>query len=484
MSFVRVRDLQVKFDSPVLSIDKLDIEEGESVLLTGRSGSGKSTLTSVINGVVPKLIQGEVSGEVRVFSKDASRLSVHEISLLVGTLLQDPESQILNYYVRDEIAFPMKNLGLRREEMIMRINEVAKLCGVSHLLERDTMSLSGGEKQRVVLASVLSMRPKGFILDEPTSSLDSLGTKEVLSELSKLRERMSLIIVEHKLSKVLDYVSRVIVLKEGKVALDVPREEVPKFYDKLNELGIETPTKIQKVRRRRGDNTILESYVHVKKERTLVEAELNLKDEVTVMMGVNGSGKSTLLRALAGLLPNSFTFEGYVKVNGRDLTNPKERGKYIAYLPQEVDLLFVSRTVEEELNYVAKLRKADASLVRRYLEEFSLKGEKDPLLLSVGEKRRLALASVLISGVKVLLLDEPTTGQDMYHKEILGMDLLKLKGVAVLVVTHDPRFAYRFGDRLIVLDKGRIRLDGSPEDLRFASKYGVVTESEIEDEPN
>ncbi|MEM3350861.1 MAG: ABC transporter ATP-binding protein [Saccharolobus sp.] len=246
MSFLLMSDVEVSYpesDHVALKIDKLKIDEGESVLITGKSGSGKSTLVNLITGIIPKLIEADVKGEIRVFGRNISEYSLAKLSTLVCYLFQDPESQILNYYVRDEIAFGLENLNYPKEEILKRIEKYSNVIGISHLLNRETFYLSGGEKQRVVLASILAVEPRAIILDEPTSSIDSKGTREILQNINYLKNKMKLtmIIVEHKVDKVIKFVDRVIIVDEGRIVYDLSKEKFESFnYRELDKLGIES----------------------------------------------------------------------------------------------------------------------------------------------------------------------------------------------------------------------------------------------------
>ncbi|ARM76795.1 ABC transporter ATP-binding protein [Acidianus manzaensis] len=504
MSFVFIKDLEVTYpdnEYPSIQIPELKINEGESVLITGKSGCGKSTLINVINGIIPKLIEADVKGEIKIFGEDISSLSVHQISKRVGTLLQDPDSQILNYFVKDEIAFPLQNLNYSKEEILKRINEVTDWVGIKHLLNRETFTLSGGEKQRTVLASILAMNPKALILDEPTSSLDSKATKDVIDKIkdiiksdgvkSRNEERVkSIIIVEHKVTKVLPFVDRILVMDKGKIIYDLRKNDAILMAEELEKIGIEMPIRRKENIQRREGKIVLNATIKVTKDtHYLVNTEVSLSEGITALMGVNGSGKSTLLKAIAGLLPKDLKFEGSISIeNKNNIEKMKidKRGKLIAYLPQDVDLLFIKRTVEKELAYSMKLRnkKINESILQKYLNDFSLTEvkDRDPLLLSIGQKRRTALAITMISNVKVLLLDEPTTGQDWYHRKMLGEDLRKLKGVAILVVTHDPRFTYYYTDNVLLMDNGKIVYSGKPEEaLKVASKEEIISEEELKE---
>ncbi|BBG26094.1 ABC transporter ATP-binding protein [Sulfuracidifex tepidarius] len=465
--FLEIKDLKVSYPEKSYSLffDSLNVNEGESVLVTGRSGSGKSTLLNSINGVIPNEIEAEEEGEIKVFGLNVKSSTIQEISTKVGTLLQDPDAQIFNYYVIEELAFGAENLNLPKDEIISRIKEVSELVGISHLLNRETLRLSGGEKQRIVLGSILAMNPKALILDEPTSSIDLKGTKEILSNLRRLKDRVSMIIAEHKINKVIDFVDRIIILDKGKILCDVKKSDIREID--FDELGIE-PLEIRSLpERRRFNENILEAYIKVSDgKRLIVDTKIELKKGITALIGNNGSGKSTLLKAIAGILPSNLKFSGYIKVNDREISKltVEERGEIIAYLPQDVDLMFTKKTVKDEISYPAKLRrKYNEKVINELIRKFNLPEDQDPFLLSVGQKRRVAISSLLATGVKVFLLDEPTTGQDWYNRKMLGEELKSIDA-SFLVVTHDPLFVYYYADMVYTMDEGKLGL-ASPEEI-------------------
>ncbi|WP_338602306.1 ATP-binding cassette domain-containing protein [Sulfolobus tengchongensis] len=519
MKFVEIRDLQVTYlgkDKPSLVIDKLDIEEGESVLVTGKSGSGKSTLTSVINGVIPHLINAEIKGEVKVFGLDVKVTPIHEISKYVGTLLQDPDTQAFNYTVIDEVAFGVENYMISRDEMVKRIEEAMKVTGITHLKDREINTLSGGELQRTILASVLAMRPKALILDEPTSNIDPQGTREILELIKTFRsEGISLIIVEHKIERVLPFVDRIIIVDNGKIAMDLRKDEIVDKADLLYSLGLEVPDYMLFLKksgskkidyeylrktytykppsRVEGKREILSARVKIKTKtgRYIVDTKISVKEgTITALMGKNGSGKTTLLKAIIGLIDRKrlIVEEEKIIIDGIDLSKSKLviRGEYIAYLPQFFDVMFVKRTVEDEIKFSMKNRKNfDPNKLEDILKSFSLEAyrKEDPLILSMGQRRRVAMASVLAGGAKLILMDEPTSGQDWHHRQILGKELLDLrdKGYTILVVTHDSRFVDRFADRLMIMSEGKIVLEGKPEEVFSKSTiYGIEPPLEYE----
>ncbi len=494
--FVRIRDLKVTYlgrARPSLQVDSLEIKEGESVLVLGKSGSGKSTLVNSLNGVIPNLISAKVEGEITVFGRDPRKTPVHEMARLVGTLLQDPEAQVFHHLVRDEIAFGPENFSLPREEILSRVEESARVTGVSHLMMRETSSLSGGELQRTVLASVLALRPRALILDEPTSSIDPQGTAEILGLLRSLRNSgVSMIVVEHKVERVLPYVDRVILVDQGRVALNVEKARLMEHVDLLTRAGVEVPEyylhmkrygvtrdslstyRRSPIPRVRGGGTSLFARVKVwtREGKVLVDTEIQLREgEIVALMGKNGAGKTTLLKAIMGLLDTKLRSEVRLVVRGKDISRSRyyERGSYVAYLPQNFDVMFVRRSVEDEI-------KASSNDPEQYLKLFSLNHvrKEDPLTLSFGQRRRVAMASILGRGQRVVLMDEPTSGQDWYHRENLGNELRELgkRGISTLVVTHDSRFVDRFCDRVIVMDQGRIMTEGTPEEV---FRVGIVT---------
>ncbi|BFI74580.1 ABC transporter ATP-binding protein [Sulfurisphaera ohwakuensis] len=467
MNFLEIRGLRVFYQesSYSLTIDSLNVKEGETILIAGKSGSGKSTLLNSINGVIPHEMEVEEEGEVMVFGINVRNSTIQQIARFVGTLLQDPDSQIFNYYVIEELAFGAENLNIPREEILYRINKVSQIVGISHLLNRETFRLSGGEKQRVVLGSILVMNPKALILDEPTSSIDLKGTREILTTLRGLKERMSMIIAEHKINKVLEFVDRVIILDKGKIVYDIKKNDVKEID--FEDLGLEPLKPSSPPEKRRDGDVVLEAKVKVTNgNRTIVDTEIVLRKGISALIGDNGSGKSTLLKALAGILPSNLKFYGSIKVEGKEVSKlpVEKRGEIIAYLPQEVDLLFTKKTVKEEISYPAKIRKKyDERIINELLKRFNLPEDRDPFLLSVGQKRRVAISSLLASGVKVFLLDEPTTGQDWYNRKMLGEELRSIDAT-FLVVTHDPLFVYYYADRAYKMINGKI-IPILPEDV-------------------
>lgn len=503
--------------SPVLSVDEFVIEEGEVALVVGKSGGGKSTLVNCINGVIPHVFKGNNPDGAVVYGKPVKETPLPQISTNVGTLLQDPETQVLNYTVEEEIAFGPENLCLPPDEIRARVEEAMQTTDILDLRERETYLLSGGELQRVALAAVLSMRPKLLIMDEPTSNIDPEGTARVFDTLTKLKGASTLLIVEHKLERALPFVDRVILVDQGKVVFDIPKAnmvdhleeliaggiDVPEHYVLAKRFGM-NPGDLDGIRRRIAsdgikldipvrDNSgevILDSQVKVQvPAKVIVDASITLRrNQILAVMGRNGAGKSTMLKGMMNFLEKEMDVESKLFVSGVDLSKAsiQQRGKYIAYVPQSFDLMLINKTVEDEVSYSMRKRgvKNFAGTVDEFLGLFSLMDmrKRDPLMLSVGQRRRVAMAAALASGVKIAMLDEPTSGQDFYHKEIIGKELqmMKSRGNSFIIVTHDAKFVYRYADSVVVINQGKKVLDGTPEEVfRESEQYSIVPPTEF-----
>jgi len=502
---------------PVLTVDSFRVEDGEVALVIGKSGGGKSTLVNCFNGVIPHIFKGSNPTGVVVYGNVVRDTPLPKLSALVGTLLQDPETQVLNYTVEEEVAFGPENLCLPTDEIRQRVDEAISTTDITSLRERETYVLSGGELQRVALAAVLAMKPRMLIMDEPTSNIDPEGTARVFETLTGLKGKSTLIIVEHKLERALHFVDRVILVDQGKIVFDIEKAELVDHIEELHDSGIDVPEhylwakrfgmdpqNIDAIRariakenlqlevppRQNDGKVVMEAFAHVEVQgKVLVDAEIALREQqILAIMGRNGAGKSTFLKTVMNFLDKELTARSKLTVSGIDLSKSsiQQRGKYVAYVPQSFDLMLINKTVEEEISY--SLRKKGAKdfqqRTEEFLELFGLKEfrRRDPLMLSVGQRRRVAMASALSSGVKIVMLDEPTSGQDFYHKEIISKELHMLKklGYSFIIVTHDAKFVYRYSDYLIVLDSGKKVLEGTPDQVFASSElYSVVPPTEF-----
>ena len=466
----------------------LDIAPGERVLVLGPSGSGKSTLMGGLAGLLGGAEEGEASGSLTV-----DGVAPADARGRVGLLMQDPEAQVVLARVGDDVAFGMENLGVPREEIWPRVEESLSAVGLDVPLDHSTTELSGGQKQRLALASILAMGPGLLLLDEPTANLDPSGVAEVRAAVEAVVERTgaTMVVVEHRVDVWAPLVDRVIVVADGRIAADGPLDEVLEQQgDALRERGIWLPADDVAAEvgpapevapasseaapiARVTDLTI--GYDKASPVRSGIDLTLE-RGVSTCIVGANGAGKSTFALTLAGLLP---PLEGTVEVETADGTagDPHEwiskqlLGR-MSMVFQEPEYQFLASTVAEELaigpRAVGMTDEQIAPLVEEHLEALGLTklARANPMTLSGGEKRRLSVATALISAPELLILDEPTFGQD--RGTWLGLvRLLRSaleRGVTLVSITHDPAFVAAMGQRVVDLGLVGIRGGGESRD--------------------
>ena len=466
----------------------LDIAPGERVLVLGPSGSGKSTLMGGLAGLLGGAEEGEATGTLTV-----DGVAPAQARGRVGLLMQDPEAQVVLARVGDDVAFGMENLGVPREEIWPRVEESLSAVGLDAPLDHSTTELSGGQKQRLALASILAMGPGLLLLDEPTANLDPGGIAEVRDVVASVVERTgaTLVVVEHRVDVWASLVDRVIVVADGRIAADGPlRQVLEEQGEALRERGIWLP----------GDDVAAEvgpapeiapassADTPIARVTDLmigydqdapVRSGINLTLErgvSTCIVGANGAGKSTFALTLAGLLP---PLEGTVEVETADGTAGDPHGwpskrllGRMSMVFQEPEYQFLASTVAEELaigpRAVGMTEEEIAPLVEEHLEALGLTklARANPMTLSGGEKRRLSVATALISAPELLILDEPTFGQD--RGTWLGLvRLLRSaleRGVTLVSITHDPAFVAAMGQRVVDLGLVGIRGGGESRD--------------------
>lgn len=507
---IEFQDVSFRYEgSDNLALQKINlcIVPGEIVLITGPAGSGKTTLCSCINGLVPHYHEGELSGEVLVRGYNTRRARIGGLASLVGTVFQDPESQLVTSSVADEVAFGPENLGVPRDEINLRVEEGLKATRLAGYNERDPHSLSGGEQQACVIAAIYVMRPEIYIMDEPLANLDPVGRAQVLKvvvEVAKQRGK-TLVIVEHALEEVMPLVDRVIVLDRGQIVRDGPVNEVlaagdlPEVFTRpaivrlaeqfrLGSLVL-TPDDFYRAfasRYKLGEiqtdhtaipelpvgSPVIEiqdiSFSYDRHYAALDGVSLTINSgELVAILGRNGSGKTTLVRHIIGLLQPD---QGKVTVFGKDVsaTPTHELAQEVGFCFQNPNHQIISFNVRDEMTFGLKAHSVDPaefeSRIQEALEFVNMSDYLDTEVfdLGKGQKQRLALASVLTLKPRILIIDEPTTGQDpQMAKEIFDIiKRLNEGGTTVLMITHKIDYAAVYAHRAVVMQFGKIAYDG------------------------
>jgi energy-coupling factor transport system ATP-binding protein len=508
--------------STVLREVSLDIPEGEFLLVMGPSGSGKSTLLRCLNGLVPHFYGGVMAGKVRVGGRDPVAVGPKGMADAVGFVLQDPEAQFVVDKVEDELAFALENQGLDPLVMRKRIEEVLDQLNIAELRNRSVNTLSGGERQRVAIAAVMTLQPQVLILDEPTSQLDPQGAEEVLDTLVKLNQDLGLTVIlsEHRLERVVQYVDRILYLPGGgeppilgdpraileQVAMTPPLVTLAKA---LNWSPL--PLTIKEGRRharkhtwhqekgiRTADQARIASPISISVEGlrfsynghpALQNISLEVhRGEFVALMGRNGSGKTTLLKQLVGLLKPDRGRVQIARLDPGPAMDTRQAGldeiiRVVGYVPQNPDALLFGDTVREELDFTRRGHSLPAGKNEPVLSALSLTAYADryPRDLSVGERQRVALASILVAEPQILLLDEPTRGLDYQQKEALTafLEQEKGRGRTIIMATHDVELAAQCADRVVLLGEGQVVVDGPArqvmsESLIFASQINKL----------
>ena len=485
--------------SPVLHEVNLHIPPGTLTLVTGASGSGKSTFLRCLNGLVPHFTGGQISGSITVGEVDPITSGPETMATMVGFVFQEPEAQFVFDVVEDEIAFSLENAGLARDEIDSRISSICKFLHLNSIRTKPIHQISGGEKQRVAVASALVNHPQVLVLDEPTSQLDPHSANELLRYVVSLKEKLGLtvLLAEHRLERLLPFTDLMIHLQSDGQCLIGPPEEILQELDlvppiitvarrlhiKPLPLSIETfprivipetmvPTLEKKDwKPQTSDGGLDVQNFSVTLEKSLVIDHISFKlnpGEIIALLGPNGVGKTTLLRAMMGLIP----FEGNLVLKGQPI---KENTlsmmiQAVGYLPQNPNDLLFAETVLDELEVTLQnhgLEKSHTELVQ-FLTHFGLPNHQDdyPRDLSVGERQRTALASITVHDPDFILLDEPTRGLDYENKARLVQLFQKWRdqNKGILVVTHDVEFAALLADRVIILEQGKVRFSGNPQE--------------------
>ena len=524
-SLIECKNLSYRFrrkDDPVLEDISLSLEQGTFTILVGPGGSGKSTLCRILDGRIPHLLKGELIGDVLLEGQSSAGLEMKDISCSVGSVFQDPETMFATLTVEDEIAFGPENLLQGRDKIRENVERLLELTGIGTYRHNLVWNLSGGQIQKLGLASVLAMEPKLIILDEPTANLDPASTSQVHELILSLREQgMTVLLVTRELDEFLSEADQLLVLDEGKLLYSgEPYGILSEHGDDLEQRGVWLPETVEigLGLRRQGfpveripirvnealellrsldlvpDGTVFsgnEAAAVQKDTVPLIDGKAirysygaglyALKGvdiavhpgEMLAIVGRNGAGKSTLAKLLIGL---NTCREGSLELFGKDSRRWKvpDLANHISLVFQNPEHQFLTDTVADEIDYSLQSKGMnDPELMagerEKMLEQLGLSGEagRHPFTLSAGNKRRLGVATMLVGNPKVLIVDEPTYGQDREMTRTL-MNLLqgiRDRGIAVVMISHDMRLVSEYADRVVVMSEGLKHFDGNPTEL-------------------
>ena len=494
-----VEDLSFRYrDRQGAAIRNISFEAhpGEILLIAGASGCGKTTLIRCINGLIPRSYKGEMSGRVLVQGEETKEWSLSRISQKIGTVLQDPERQILGTKVINEVAFGLENLGVGRAEIYERVDEALGFLKIPHLRDRETFNLSGGEKQKVALAGVLAMRPSILLLDEPLASLDPASAQDTLDAVRLLADRgITVLMVEHRVEDVLRIQpDRVLFLADGEARY---LGEIEGLYQNVNYSEVKLPAErvVEYARsapapaelkilpsaardggRKAGGEPLVafENVAFGYESGSEVLHGLNLeirRGDVIAVLGANGAGKTTFVKHAIGLLKPG---AGRVLVEGRDTREASvaQIARTLGYVFQSPSHMLFAPTVHDELAFGPTNLKHPRDQVEKEVKEalqivnLSDKEQDPPLALSFGQQKRVSIAAILAMRSRILVMDEPTAGQD-YQNYMSFMDsILQLPGFeAILFITHDVDLAVIYANRVLLLADGRLVADGPPREV-------------------
>ena len=498
-----VENLSFKYRTrPELAIENISFElkQGELLLIAGSSGCGKTTLARAINGLIPRSYRGERSGKVLLHGKDVAELKIAEMSQTVGTLLQDPERQIVASNVYNEIAFGPENLGFPRAEIETRVDQAMKRLKIEYLRGRETFNLSGGEKQKVALAGLLAMNPSILLLDEPLASLDPASAHEALEIFRSLAdEGKTIILVEHRVEDAIETrPDRLLYMEDGRIKYLGGIRSLPKEIDHT-QVKLPAQWVVQRVKEQKkaaeaphihkvdegGEPLVVFEDVNFRydEENPFILKDVNLKihrGDLVAVLGPNGAGKSTLVKHAIGLLkPTS----GRVLVQGEDTRKMSvaQIARVLGYVFQSPTHMLFAPTVREELEFGPKnlnFEKAQMDkAVAESLSTVNLNGfaEYPPLGLSFGQQKRTTIAAVLAMQSKIMVMDEPTAGQDFanYTRFMDALcsasadarSILSANFESTLFITHDLDLAVTYANRVLLFGDKHVVADGKPEDV-------------------
>ncbi len=494
---------------PTLKEINLEIYPGEKILIAGPSGCGKSTLTHCMNGLIPFAYSGESTGKLTIQGKEAKKLSIFEISRMVGTVLQDLDGQFIGLTVAEDIAFALENACVGQEDMKKTVKKVAEKVGIADHLEHAPDALSGGQKQRVSMAGVMVNEVNILLFDEPLANLDPATGKKAIEIIDQIQRETgaTVIIIEHRLEDVLwRDVDRIVLMKDGRIVTDTSPDELlstdvllengirePLYLTALKYAGVKItperkPRSIRSLTLTEGDKTLVRQWFHARKTKnekkegkTLLKAEkidftyengfhalknINIsieEGELLAIVGTNGAGKSTFSKVVCGFEKQQV---GMLTFQGQDMKNYsiKERADRIGYVMQNPNQMISKPMIFDEVAFGLRQRNVpEADIAVKVEEVLKICGlypfRKWPVsALSFGQKKRVTIASILALDPQMIILDEPTAGQDYRHYTEIMEFLRELheRGITVVMITHDMHLMLEYAQRAIVFSGGQV----------------------------
>ncbi|MCR1915019.1 ATP-binding cassette domain-containing protein [Lactobacillus johnsonii] len=518
---IEFKDFSFKYNSqaePTLKNINLKINKGEKILLAGPSGSGKSTIGRCLNGLIPNIDQGEVKGKCLVNGKDITSTSLFDFSFTTSTILQDADSQFIGLTVGEDIAFALENDCQPKDKMHQTVNQWASELKIKELLTQSPQSLSGGQKQIVALAGVLVDESPILLFDEPLANLDPASGLKTMAIIDKIQKELNatVIIIEHRVEEVLSQpIDRIILVNEGTIVADQPTNQLL-HSNTLEKIGVREPlylkaltaadvnlssikevdqistlpvsekisdklaawTKQAKITKKEVDNLPLLKLDHVGHQYSKnqpyplkdVSTTINQGDFISIV-GQNGAGKTTLCRTICGFISN----EGKITLKDQNLSDLsiKERAEKIGYVMQDPNQMISQKMIFDEIALGLRLRNVDEETIKQKVDQTLKICGLYPFrhwpisALSFGQKKRVTIAAILVLEPEIIILDEPTAGQDWKtYTEIMSfLTHLNTMGKTIIIITHDMHLMLEYTSRSLAFAKGKLIADTTPIEL-------------------
>lgn len=518
---IEFKDFSFKYNSqaePTLKNINLKINKGEKILLAGPSGSGKSTIGRCLNGLIPNIYQGEVKGKCLVNGKDITSTSLFDFSFTTSTILQDADSQFIGLTVGEDIAFALENDCQPKDKMHQTVNQWADELKIKELLTQSPQSLSGGQKQIVALAGVLVDESPILLFDEPLANLDPASGLKTMAIIDKIQKELNatVIIIEHRVEEVLSQpIDRIILVNEGTIVADQPTNQLLHSHT-LEKIGVREPlylkaltaadvnlssikevdqistlpvsekisdklaawTKQAKITKKEADNLPLLKLDHVGHQYSKnqpyplkdVSTTINQGDFISIV-GQNGAGKTTLCRTICGFISN----EGKITLKDQNLSDLsiKERAEKIGYVMQDPNQMISQKMIFDEIALGLRLRNVDEETIKQKVDQTLKICGLYPFrhwpisALSFGQKKRVTIAAILVLEPEIIILDEPTAGQDWKtYTEIMSfLKHINTIGKTIIIITHDMHLMLEYTSRSLAFAKGKLIADTTPIEL-------------------